>query len=142
MRVPMVDPMAIPLMNAAAIVANAYVVGPMTSASSRVHATSYTSAVNPEMPATALASFGDGSDTEERQGRKGRKGRKGLKDLLSCAGFFAMVAASALAASDGARESPSCFAAFAASAFLVSCAASQKAPPAARRFNATPIQVV
>src|SRR6266699_6591718 len=99
MRVPIVDPMAIPLMNAAAIVANAYVVGPMTSASSRVHATSYTSAVNPEMPATALASLGDGSDTEERKGRK---------DFLSCAGLLAMVAASALAASDAARESPPC----------------------------------
>ena len=39
-RVPSADPIASPLMNAAAIVANAYVVGPMTSASSRVQATS------------------------------------------------------------------------------------------------------
>ena len=39
-RVPIADPIAKPPMNAAAIVANAYVVGPTTSASRRVQATS------------------------------------------------------------------------------------------------------
>ena len=40
MRVPIADPIASPPMNAAAIVANAYVVGPMTRASNLVQATS------------------------------------------------------------------------------------------------------
>ena len=39
-RAPIADPIASPLMNDAAIVANAYVVGPITSASSRVQTTS------------------------------------------------------------------------------------------------------
>ena len=42
------DPMAIPLMNAASIAANAYVVGPSVIARARVNATSYTSATKPE----------------------------------------------------------------------------------------------
>src|SRR5438093_2189891 len=59
-RAPAADPIASPAMNAAAIVANAYVVGPMTSASSRVHATSYTSAAKPDSAAAAHARTGDG----------------------------------------------------------------------------------
>jgi hypothetical protein len=39
-RAPTADPMAMPLMNDAAIVANAYVVGPITRARSRVKTTS------------------------------------------------------------------------------------------------------
>ncbi len=58
--VPSADPNARPLMNAAAIVANAYVVGPMTSASSRVHATSYINAAKPEIATAAHASTGAG----------------------------------------------------------------------------------
>ena len=50
-RTPRLDPIAMPVMNAAAMVANAYVVGPRTSAISRVHATSYTRAANPESAA-------------------------------------------------------------------------------------------
>src|SRR5262245_1830880 len=59
-RAPAADPIASPAMNAAAIVANAYVVGPMTSASNRVQATSYTSAAKPDNAAAAQASNGAG----------------------------------------------------------------------------------
>src|SRR5437762_2697213 len=57
-RVPAAEPAARPTMNDATIVANAYVVGPITSASSRVHATSYTSAMKPERAAAPQASTG------------------------------------------------------------------------------------
>src|SRR5207244_5525227 len=60
------DPIASPAMKAAAIVENAYVVGPMTSASSRVQATSYTSAENPEIATAAHARRGEREDIARR----------------------------------------------------------------------------
>src|SRR5215212_7703085 len=54
-RVAANDPMAIPLTNDATIVENAYVVGPMSRAITRVHATSCTSAINPDNPAPIAA---------------------------------------------------------------------------------------
>src|SRR5687767_9054797 len=59
-RTPKLDPSAMPVMNDAAIAANAYVVGPRIRASSRVHETSYTSAANPEIAAAIAASAGRG----------------------------------------------------------------------------------
>src|SRR6185436_20569019 len=61
-RAPAADPSAIPPMKDAAVVANAYVVGPMTSTRSRAKATSYTSAENPDSAAAVQASAGRGVD--------------------------------------------------------------------------------
>src|SRR5437867_7135016 len=115
-RTPAADPIASPLMNAAAIVAKAYVVGPMTSANSRVQATSYTSAAKPEIVAAAQARNGNGSTTGEARGRWDRSER-----------FSRLERSDAPAPADvwGERRRPS-----------------QNAPAAATRFNATPTQVV
>src|SRR5688500_5812600 len=45
-RTPKLEPSAMPVMNAAAMAANAYVVGPQIRARRRVHATSYASETN------------------------------------------------------------------------------------------------
>src|SRR5438132_4715716 len=120
MRAPAADPIASPAMNAAAIVANAYVVGPITSASSRVHATSYTSAANPDSAAAAHASSGDGERASTfnppslpRARRELRRGRlRVTAETVVCAG-----------ASGVSRDS-------------------HRAPAAATTFSVTPTYVV
>src|SRR5215212_11943878 len=87
----------------------------MTSASSRVQATSYARAANPETAAAVHASPGEGGATVERKGREAR--REVFLDFS-----FANSAGFAFPSSD--RE------------------ASHHAPVAAIRFSITPTQVV
>ena len=65
MRTPIAEPIAMPTMNAAAMMANAYVVGPMIEAINRVHVTSKTSAPNPEIAAAPAASPGEATGGDD-----------------------------------------------------------------------------
>src|SRR5262245_33792479 len=116
-RAPAVDPIARPVMNDAAIVANAYVVGPMTSASRRVKATSKTSAVKPENAAAVHASVGSGSGTGDDGSRRGC-----FRPFLDFSGLTAGGTGSATS--------------------IVSRRESQSAPSPAVTLSATPIHVV
>src|SRR5262245_61645958 len=60
MPVPIADPIATPAITAASVAANAYVVGPSVIARIRVHAISWISAANPEIPRIAVPSKGVG----------------------------------------------------------------------------------
>src|SRR5438105_749630 len=128
----------------------------MTSASSRVHDTSYTSAAKPEIAAAVQASRGAGESTVEREDRRGRKdsfseepvlgddferracrARRALFFRSAICGFSARSAGSALFVRERLPISPS----------LAACSderrpASHIAPVAATTFSATPTHVV
>jgi hypothetical protein len=115
----MAEPIAMPMMKDAAMMANAYVVGPMINAMRRVHATSNTRAENPESAAAVVATARCGVAAATLGGAPRFDGRVARRPEMASARAFGGA---------DAKTRPDPF-------------RTQSAPAAAARFSATAIQV-